>query len=42
MSKQEKKRQIIYDLLNAKTKQKFFCRIYTKQKKLFYSKRAFW
>ena len=32
MSEQEKKQQRIYDLLNAKTKPKFLCLMYTKQK----------
>ena len=36
MSEQEKKRQRIYDLLNAKTKPKFICLLYTKQTKFFY------
>ena len=31
MSEQEKKRQRIYDLLNAKTKSKFLSLLYTKQ-----------
>ena len=34
MSEQEKK-QRIYDLLNAETKQKFLCLLYTKQRKYF-------
>ena len=33
MSEQEKKRQRIYDLLNAETKPKFLCLLYTKQRK---------
>ena len=41
MSKQEKKRQRIYDLLNAETKPKFLCLPYTKQRKSLYHKRAF-
>ena len=32
MSKQENKRQRIYDLLNAGTKSKFICLLYTKQR----------
>ena len=41
MSEQEKKRQRVYDLLNAETKPKFLCLPYTKQRKLFNRKRAF-
>ena len=42
MSEQEKKRQRIYDLLNAETKPKFLCLPYTKQrKKFFYRKKSF-
>ena len=41
MSGQEKKGQRIYDLLNAETKPKFLCLLYTKQTKTFYSKRIF-
>ena len=33
MSEQEKKRQRVYDLLNAETKPKFLCLPYTKQRK---------
>ena len=33
MSEQEKKRKRIYDLLNAKTRLKFLCLPYTKQRK---------
>ena len=45
MSEQEKKRQRIYDLLNAETKPKFVCPPYTKhrkklQKKSFLRKRV--
>ena len=32
MSEQEKKLQRIYDLLNAETKPKFLCLLYTKQR----------
>ena len=32
VSEQEKKRQRIYDLLNAETQPKFLCQPYTKQK----------
>ena len=39
MSEREKKRQRTYDLLNAKTKPKFLCLSYTKQRKNFYRKR---
>ena len=35
MSEQEKKRQRIYDLLNAETKLKLLCQLYTKQRKIF-------
>ena len=41
MSEQEKKQQRIYDLLFAETKLKFFYLLYTKQRKIFYIKRAF-
>ena len=41
MSEQEKKQQRIYDLLNTKTKLKFLCLPYTKQRKKFYRKRTF-
>ena len=41
MSEQEKKRQKIYDLLNAKIKQKFLYLPYIKKRKIFYRKRAF-
>ena len=41
MCEQKKKRQRIYDLLNAKTKPKFICLTYTKQKKNFYRKKSF-
>ena len=33
MSEQEKKRQRIYDLLNAETKTMLLCQLYTKQRK---------
>ena len=33
MSEQEKKRQRIYDLLNAETKPMFLCLLYTRQRK---------
>ena len=33
MSEQEKKRQRIYDLLNAETRPQFLCLPYTKQRK---------
>ena len=42
MNEQEKKRQRIYDLLNAETKPKFLCLPYTKQRKNFYAKRTFY
>ena len=38
MKEQEKKWQRIYDLLNTKTKSKFLCLLYTKQRKIFYRK----
>ena len=38
MSKQEKKQQRIYDLLNAETKPKFLCLLYIKQRKTFIEK----
>ena len=41
MSEQEKKRKRIYDLLNAKTKLKFLCLPYTKQRKKINRKRVF-
>ena len=41
MGEQEKKQQRIYDLLNTETKPKFLCLPYTKQRKMFYRKRAF-
>ena len=41
MSEQEKKQQGFYDLLNVETKPKFLCLPYTKQRILFYRKRAF-
>ena len=41
MSEQEKKRQRIYDLLNAETKLKYLCLPYTKQRKISYRKGAF-
>ncbi len=41
MSEQEKKRQRIYDLLNAETKPKFLCLLNTKQRKIFYRKELF-
>ena len=36
ISEQEKKRQRIYDLLNAETTPKFLCLLYTKQRKTFF------
>ena len=36
MSEQEKKRQGIYDLLNAETEPKFLCLPYTMQRKTFF------
>ena len=39
MSKQEKKQQRIYDLLNAKSKPKFLCLPYTKQRKIFFTEK---
>ena len=39
MSEQEKKSQRIYDLLNAKTKPKFLCLPYTKQRKNFFTEK---
>ena len=41
MSEQQKKRQKIYDFLNAENKLKFLYQPYTKQRKYFYRKRAF-
>ena len=42
MTEQENKGQKIYDLLYAKTKRKFNCVLYRKQRKnTFYKKRAF-
>ena len=41
MSEQEKKRQRIYDLLNAETKPKFLCLTYTKQRNFFTLKEIF-
>ena len=41
MSKQEKKRQRIYNLLNTETKPKFLCLPYTKQRKNFTKKKTF-
>ena len=41
MSEQEKKRQEIYDLLNAETKPKFQSLPYTKQRKNFLQKKSF-
>ena len=41
MSEQEKKRKIIYDLLNALTKPKFPCQPYIKQENVFYRKKSF-
>ena len=38
-SEQEKKRQIIYDLLNAETKPKFSCLPYTKQRIFFFTEK---
>ena len=38
MSEQEKKRQRIYDLLNAETKPKFPCLLYAKQGNFFQKK----
>ena len=40
MNEQEKKRQRIYDLLNAETKPKFLRLPHTKQRKILYRKRA--
>ena len=40
--KKKKKRYEIYDLLNAKTKSKFLCLPYTKQRQNFYRKRPFY
>ena len=39
MNEQEKKQQRIYDFLNAKTKPKFLCLPYTKQKEFFLQKK---
>ena len=41
MSEKEKKRQRIYDLLNAETKPKIFCLSYTMQRKSFTEKEFF-
>ena len=41
MSEQERKRQWIYDLLNAETKPKFLCLPYTKQGHFFTEKELF-
>ena len=41
MSEQEKKQQRIYDLLNAETKPKFLCQLYTEQRKNFLQKKSF-
>ena len=41
MSEQAKKQQRIYDLLNIETKPNFFPLPYTKQRKIFYRKKAF-
>ena len=41
MSEQEKKRQRIYDFLNAETKQKFLCLPYIKQRKKNLLKKSF-
>ena len=41
MSEQEKKRQRIYDLLNAETKPKFFLSTVYKAKKKFLQKKSF-
>ena len=41
MSEQEKKRQGIYDLLNAETKPNFLCLSYTKQRKKNLLKKSF-
>ena len=41
MNEQEKKRQRIYYLLNADTKPKFLCLLYTKQRKSFAEKDLF-
>ena len=41
MSEKEKKRQRIYDLLNAKAKSKFLCLPYTTQSKIFTEKEIF-
>ena len=41
MSDQEKKRQRIYDLLNAETKPNFLCLPYKKQKKFLIEKELF-
>ena len=41
MNEQEKKQQIIYDLLNAETKQKFLCLPYPPERKNFLHKKCF-
>ena len=41
MSEQEKKRQRIYDLLNAETQPKFLCLPYKKQRNFFSEKELF-
>ena len=41
MSEQEKKQQIIYDLLKAVNKPKYLCLPYANQRKKIYQKRAF-
>ena len=41
MGEQEKKQQRIYDLLNPKTEPKFPYLLYTRQRKIYYRKRAF-
>ena len=41
MREQKKKRQGIYDLINAKTKQKFLCLPYSKRRKIFTEKKLF-
>ena len=40
-SEQRRKRERIYDLLNAENKSNILCRRYTKQRKIFYRNRAF-
>ena len=39
MSEQERKRQKIYDLLNVKTKPKFLCLPYRKQRNHFFTEK---